>query len=210
MKRIVSNAYQLKELSEEAKQIALAEFVQTLPSNWDDHIKEQFVLEAAGKGFRVDEILYSGFGSQGDGAMFEGVVSDWGKFTFGKNLTATLDGAKEENPDVMELITLSITHNPVSRYYHKYTAIIRCMIDKDDLAIDYDEARDLERCIELEVNIIYCELCKSLYRSLENEYNFIISMDYFTTEMASMEDPHFNEYGQLISYNLSEEFEVID
>jgi hypothetical protein len=47
---------------------------------WHDYVYEDFKREMDAIGIEVDDIYFSGFSSQGDGACFEGRVSDWPKF----------------------------------------------------------------------------------------------------------------------------------
>jgi hypothetical protein len=47
---------------------------------WHDSVYEDFKCEMEAIGIEVDDIYFSGFSSQGDGACFEGRVSDWPKF----------------------------------------------------------------------------------------------------------------------------------
>ena len=47
---------------------------------WWDFIEEQFEEQCLEVGIRVDNMYFSGFSSQGDGACFEGAVVDWAKY----------------------------------------------------------------------------------------------------------------------------------
>lgn len=62
-------------------------------------------------GIRVDEIYFSGFSSQGDGAMFEGYVDDWSKFLASINAPECFNHA-EIYGDLM----FSVKHH--GHYYH--------------------------------------------------------------------------------------------
>lgn len=48
--------------------------------DWWDCVYEQFQEDMKTVGIRVDEMYFSGFWSQGDGACFEGVVENWDLF----------------------------------------------------------------------------------------------------------------------------------
>lgn len=48
--------------------------------NWWDGVYDCFKADMADIGIEVDNIYFSGFWSQGDGACFEGRVDDWPKF----------------------------------------------------------------------------------------------------------------------------------
>lgn len=65
------------------KEEALIERHRDIHVHWDDWhegVKEQVKEELAEIGFDVGEMYFSGFWSQGDGACFEGTMSDWAKF----------------------------------------------------------------------------------------------------------------------------------
>lgn len=47
---------------------------------WHDCVYDDFKGEMSAIGIDVDDIYFSGFSSQGDGACFEGRIDDWGKF----------------------------------------------------------------------------------------------------------------------------------
>ena len=45
--------------------------------DWHEYTVDYFKEQMAAIGIEVDAVFFSGFASQGDGAMFEGRVSDW-------------------------------------------------------------------------------------------------------------------------------------
>lgn len=84
-KTVEITLYQFDELSAEAKEKA----VQRYHENWMDHdwydcTYDYMKEEGAKKGFRIDDIRFSGFWSQGDGASWCGAVklADWIENTF--------------------------------------------------------------------------------------------------------------------------------
>lgn len=66
--------------------------------NWYDHVYEEFKDDMGNIGIHVDEIYFSGFWSQGDGACFDGYVDDWIKFlpTIGHKHPVLLEFAKAQ------------------------------------------------------------------------------------------------------------------
>lgn len=48
--------------------------------DWWDYVYDDFQTSMRQIGIEVDEMYFSGFWSQGDGACFDGAVSDWVKF----------------------------------------------------------------------------------------------------------------------------------
>jgi hypothetical protein len=80
--------------------------------DWWQPTYDAFADDMRLKGIRVDRIFFSGFSSQGDGACFEGRVSDWAVFlpTVGVTCPAVVALAKEH-------WTLTVEHR--GRYYHE-------------------------------------------------------------------------------------------
>jgi hypothetical protein len=67
--------YHYNELPEYARQKARAHYIENwIYDDWYDHIYEDAKEEGASKGFDIDDIAFSGFWSQGDGAMWTGGV----------------------------------------------------------------------------------------------------------------------------------------
>lgn len=68
--------YSFDELSDEAKQKALDNLRDiNVDDQWWDFIYEGFKEDMSNKGVDVDDIYFSGFSSQGDGASFTGTIS---------------------------------------------------------------------------------------------------------------------------------------
>lgn len=62
---------------------------------WWDCVEEQFKEECLNVGIRVDDMYFSGFGSQGDGACFTGRIVDWVKYLDAIKLSPLSKFAKE-------------------------------------------------------------------------------------------------------------------
>src|SRR5690554_5914067 len=76
MRIIETKAYQLHELSSEAQEKAIDNFREGYPFHgWWDFVYEDVKTVASLFGLEIDEIYFSGFSSQGDGACFEGYYS---------------------------------------------------------------------------------------------------------------------------------------
>ena len=71
MKQIITNIYPITELSEQQISKAHEKFIEDLQFI-DDFAKDDIKAIAKTIGIQIDEIHYSGFYSQGDGAMFTG------------------------------------------------------------------------------------------------------------------------------------------
>jgi hypothetical protein len=81
--------------------------------DWWDMVYEDFTHQMREIGIGVDKMLFSGFGSQGDGACFTGQVFDWTKFlpTVGHTDPALTTFAARK-------FTFSAYHG-LGRYYHE-------------------------------------------------------------------------------------------
>jgi hypothetical protein len=82
--------------------------------DWYDCVYSDFKERMRAIGIEADRIYFSGFWSQGDGAMFEGSVSDWGLYLqhLGHNDPILVDTAKEN-------WTYRWSHS--GHYYHEHS-----------------------------------------------------------------------------------------
>lgn len=154
---IEAEVLEYDKLPENVRQTLLRNEAQTLGEIWQsDFVEEQFTEKCEAIGFTDVRILYSGFGSQGDGACFDAQV------------------------DLKKVFAhLGILHNPSadwschieminSRYNHERTR-------KIVFEIFDDENPGLEAKIEEKIEALRLELCQQLYRALEADYYLSIS-----------------------------------
>ena len=69
----ITQPFAFDELSDRAKQNAISEYGQP-PDDWYEEVYERAKEYASERGFNIDEIKFSGFHSQGDGASWTGFV----------------------------------------------------------------------------------------------------------------------------------------
>lgn len=160
--------------------------------NWYDSIYESFRDDMLLHGIKVDEIHFSGFWSQGDGACFEGSVYDWEVF---------LQSIGYNNPALIQLSADSwftkVSHK--GHYYHENCTSFDhdWHLPKpdgnldDELFIDYysrylpDDVRgmvwlsmlktvDYDKLMEA-VEDAFRDHMRTLYRTLEAEYEYLTS-----------------------------------
>ena len=126
---------------------------------WWDGIYYEFKETAKEKGFKVDDIYFTGFFSQGDGACFVGSVSDFTKFTekIDRRVAKLIKDGK---------IELSCLIKHTGRYYHERSSTFDYCIDTE---VGLNILSELEK-IEDEIREIYYSACRTLYRELEEEY----------------------------------------
>lgn len=175
-------------LPEERREELLGEHREVWFNDWADHILEQFVEEVGQIGIHTskDEIYWSGFWNQGDGACFEGHVQDWTLFLIAVGLPKL--AALSYGPDSNGLRWRHSGH-----YYHEY-----CVRFESELLVDnpYDADADLVRSIawnasygqdgpfaeheELFIDFLRGKM-RELYKQLNDEY------DYLTGDEATLE-----------------------
>jgi len=160
--------------------------------NWYDSVYESFRDDMLLHGIKVDEIYFSGFWSQGDGACFEGSVYDWDLF---------LQSIGYNNPALIQLSTdnwrTTVSHR--GHYYHENCTSFdhEWHLPKpdgnldDELFIDYysrylpDDVRgmvwlsmlktvDYDKLMEA-VEDAFRDHMRALYRTLEAEYEYLTS-----------------------------------
>jgi hypothetical protein len=183
---------------------------------WHDSVYEDFKREMDAIGIEVDDIYFSGFSSQGDGACFEGRVSDWPKF---------LESVGYTCPALMGLAAeswgLSVVHR--GHYYHENcTSFSSDMVSPSDYSeSEMDEfvyahspyKTDIQNAAFVAIlqgynfsslHDEFLEAFKShmrkLYRSLEADY------DHLTTDESVLESLHANDMLDEIIDELENEY----
>jgi hypothetical protein len=171
--------------------------------DWWDGVYEYFKETCDGLGIRVDQIAFSGFWSQGDGAAFEGRV-DLTKFMEHKGLhiehPALYLAVKDDGSYF--LVRCSRTNNMRGGEYECYanqtapSGIFEGLDQEawEELVEVQEEDAQLE-----DAALEYCkELAGGLYRDLETEY------EYLTSEESFIESCDCNE----ITFELETEAET--
>ena len=157
--------------------------------NWYDHVYESFRDDMLLHGIKVDEIFFSGFWSQGDGACFEGSVYAWELF---------LQSIGYDNPALIQLAmdNWSTTVKQRGHYYHEnctrfdHEWVDPSMQFADDF-IDYYSRyhhEDLRATawlsmlrlvdyskLEEHIEDAFRDHMRTLYRTLEAEYEYLTS-----------------------------------
>ena len=188
--------YKFKELSEEAKEKAIEKFYDfNIYEGWWEHVYEMYKEDETG--FDIDKIYFSGFWSQGDGAMFEGSPNEdilnfitpgyrtgYGNERYEKNWSRVIKLIK--NGDIN--IYGSFKHS--GRYYQSksYSDNLDAEMTNDWYGKNYSNIEDICEDILYEIREYYEDLCNKIYHSLEQEY------EYYTSREAIEESIIANEY----------------
>lgn len=153
--------------------------------DWWDSTYDMFKEDMQAKGIEVDRMYFSGFWSQGDGACFEGSVTDWDLF---------IDShfRPDQYPMVRKLLAcggdvkLSVQHS--GHYYHENCTTFDS--DYDLLEYVMDRPSELhEQVVEAWQALLDAEMedfrkdaieifkdhMRQLYKNLEAEYDYLTS-----------------------------------
>lgn len=162
--------------------------------DWRDGVYDNFKVSMTAIGIDVDEMYFSGFCSQGDGACFEGRVDDWGLF---------LQSLGYECPALNTLAQHSswkfrVTHS--GHYYHENCTDFHATLNHPDNSDAQDDADWLRWCspyktdtqnaaylavlrthdlnkLEDEFEEAFKDHMRQLYKDLEAEHDHLTSDD---------------------------------
>jgi hypothetical protein len=197
MKTVELKLYKFDELSKEVQDQVLSKNRDiNVEDHWHEFIIEDWINETIpSKGFDATRIYYSGFWSQGDGAMFEyASISDDLLKEFVDNI---LIGTEHLSPMrkqwILNNVSVSVSGKHRGHYYHEKSCShsIYWEVNNGDLhwSTTFHQwlmsfAGDFEAFIIEE----YEYICSELYRTLEKEY------DYFTEDEQIAEALRDNDY----------------
>ena len=202
-----TNVYQFEELSDDVQQIVLDKYREWMVDDpyWYTCITEDWKDRLAELGIDKPEIYFSGFYSQGDGAVFECKDIDLIKLMNGL-------GMQNEYKYIYDLLIddvmdVSSGINRISTYYeHEGTA--KLSIDFEQLNDDYEseekynkvEHKAIEMLSQLEKDLDQWrrEICKELYSDLMQEYEMLQSDDVLKEHFIENEY-EFTEDGEMYS-----------
>jgi len=188
--------FSFSELSESAKDSVLSNSRNiNTDYDWHNDDDDDFKSICSLLGIDVDNIYYSGFSSQGDGACFEGA------YTYKSGL---LKAIKEYAPIDKELhriakqlqlvkyrgVSATIKHS--GHYYHEYCTDIAVYQEDKDGYSDDDAPIELSD----EITELMRDLMRWLYKSLESQYEYLTS-DEAIIETIEANDYQFTEDGEL-------------
>lgn len=180
MRTVRTKVYKFSELSERAKKAAIAEFQDiNINHTWYDYIIDEFKVTAKDRGFDVEEVYFSGFHSQGDGAMFEGEIN---------NVTSFLEGVDKRVIRLIEkgLITVSCEITRNGHYYHERSGQFSFDWQSDNVYALKNIQNEMNK-IESNIREIYICLCRTLYADLENAYEDLTSEEQIIASIESNE-----------------------
>ena len=210
--------YPYTELPAQGKANALIQYNQP-EEYWYEGIKESFEEKGQERGFDIDDVQWSGFGSQGDGASWTGRVNLIPFLTY---------HLKIEDPDYARYTTLIelIDNDFVDAYVniyrdsHRYNHEMTMMIEDDRanhgmwdketmtrgilegaLVIDLTDSIDADdRLLPMLDEWVIDEArryAKEIYKSFEESYDSYSSEEYFI-EICAVNEWRFDAKGNLV------------
>lgn len=192
METIEIKLYSFDELSEQAKDRAIEDTKYSegyLNYEWWDSVYEDYKENIIAEYFDVTKIYFSGFWSQGDGAMFEydGITDK-----LFNDFVDSLDLSPMRKQWLKTQGYVSAQGRQSGHYYHEKSCSHRIYLEPN---FSWQSAETFANWIESfqddfeeYVKDEYVELACSLYSALEEEY------DYLTSDEAIKEHLIINEY----------------
>jgi hypothetical protein len=196
MRTIETTVYQFKELSDDAKAKALESLYDiNLHDDWHEFLIDDF---KANSQFDVTKVYFSGFSSQGDGAMME-----YQDVKFFESWVDSLD-LPNWKKEVLKACEVSASGKHRGHYYHSGCCEHSFSFDYPN---DYHAISDLSNVIEFiyqymerfeeEILDRYSDECGELYNALEREYEWMLNEEQVIESIES-NGYEFTEEGEII------------
>lgn len=196
MRTIEQTVYSFNELSEDVKRKVIEKNYEiNIYDDWYECTVESYKEE--NKYFDVDKVYFSGFWSQGDGAMFEysGIKQELvDEFIDSLDLSPMRKGWLKNN------ICVSGKGNQRRLYYHANSCNHTIWWEVDNGYLDwtttfYQWLESFSEDFEEFVIDKYKDICNNLYRDLEQHYEYLTSEEAI---IESMNEYEFFENGDML------------
>ena len=197
MKTIEIKLYKFDELSKEVQDKVLSKNRDiNVHDDWHEFVTDDWMEEIIpSKGFNPKQIYFSGFWSQGDGAMFEydGISDDLLKEFVDNILIGTEHLSPMRKQWILNNIYVSVSGKHRGHYYHEGCCSHTIYWEVSNTDINYlpnfynwlmSFADDFEWFLRDKYN----DLCRELYKALEESY------DYLTEDRQVAETLYANDY----------------
>ena len=201
MKNIETKVYKFEELSKEIQEKVIEKSYNiNIHEGWWDSIYEMYIGDETG--FDIDKICFSGFHSQGDGAMFEGspnkdilhfITPGYNNKEYQKDWYRVIKLIKNGHINIYG----SFTHQ--GHYYHSksYSDNLDAEFTNDWYGKNYSRIGDILEDVLEEIREHYENICNKIYRSLEQEHEYYSSRKAIE-ETIECNDYEFTSEGELI------------
>ena len=201
MRTIETKVYKFEELSEEVQEKVIEKNRDiNIYHDWWDSVYEMYMEDETG--FDINKIYFSGFWSQGDGAMFEGspnkdilhfITPGYNNKEYQKDWYRVIKLIKNGHINIYG----SFTHQ--GHYYHSksYSDNLDAEMTNDWYGKTYSRIGDILEDILEEIREHYEDTCNKIYRSLEQEHEWLTG-DEQIIETIECNDYEFTSEGELI------------
>jgi hypothetical protein len=175
---IAMKVYEWEALSNKRQEQLLEKYRDPCDYGWWDFVYEGFREQCADIGIQVDDITFSGFWSQGDGAAFEGRVTEWAPVLFRLGRPHWLNWAVENT-----WTFYSATGRSNCMSFGCDMPMLDNPYDEDEEPLQHSawlikhqppSERELEQ-LESDLQGLFNDLADDLYKHLEEEYEYLTS-----------------------------------
>lgn len=200
MRTISTTLYSFSELSDAAKQKAIANFrAEGLDDQWYDSVFEDAKTIAGLMGIEIDDIFFSGFASQGDGASFTG------RYEFAEDSVnavkqhAPLDTKLHEIAEALVAVQAKVSNSLRSRISTKGRYSHSGTMDFDFSFADEDTVSpDLFNEVEETLKSSLRGFADWIYKQLETDYD-ALNEDEAIIERIVDQEAEFCDDGSIYS-----------
>ena len=197
MRTVQVQVFSFNELSATAKEVVLYNYrdIHTRFDDWSEPIQEGFREKAIEAGFEIEDIFFSGFWSQGDGAMF--TYTGFNDSIL-KNFVEQVDLSEADKVIILSQGDTCGKGIHRGHYCHENSCDHYNTLDSTNP--DWEYATDLisqhEDAFGQYVIDTYKDLCRELYSGLEKYYEELTS-DEAVQEYIEESDYEFTEDGSI-------------
>lgn len=189
-----TDVFTFSELSYSAKQKAMQWYCTDTDDFWAESVIEDAKTIGALMGFDIENVYYSGFWNQGDGACFTGSIR------YAKNCAKSVKAYAPQDKELQRIaqawqdlqkrnfysLHASVEHR--GHYYHEMCTSFDC----EDTRHNYGWLQDA--AIEDEMAEIARDFMRWIYRQLESAYEYETSEEHIS-EMCEINEWCFTENG---------------
>ena len=189
MQTKVINTYTVEELEGHAKEKALEWLRDSLGYGWWDFVFEDAKKCASILGIEIDNIYFSGFWSQGDGACFSG------SFSYAKGWKKTL---LDYAPIDAELLRIGKELQAIQKsFFYSLSGAIECNDRYKTTKAVFHWSDNIPEDTEDNINQVFSDFSAWIYKNLRAEYEWLTSEECLT-EDARANDWRFDENGRIV------------
>ena len=180
MQTKVIETYGIEELEGRAKENALEWLREGLDYEWYDSVFEDAKKCASILGIEIDNIYFSGFYSQGDGACFNG------RFSYAKGWKKAL---KEYAPIDTELLRIGQELQGIQKpFLYSLSGTIDCNYRYKSTKAVFHWSDNTPESIESDLSQAFTDFASWIYLNLEKQYGWL------TSEECLIENANSNGY----------------